>query len=110
MIGQRAETAAAEYLVRQGYDIVMRNWRCRYCEIDIVAQKAESLSFVEVKYRRTSWQGRGTDYITPAKLRQMRFAAGLWVSYFGWDQEYCLAVISVCGSQFAIDQFVPNLF
>lgn len=110
MIGQQAETAAAEYLVRQGYDIVIRNWRCRYCEIDIVASKNGRLSFVEVKYRRNSWQGNGIDYITPVKLRQMGFAAHLWVNHYGWNNDYCLAAIAVCGSQFAIGQFEPNLF
>lgn len=108
-IGRQAESVAASFLVRRGYCILYRNWRCRYCEIDIVAKKNEVLSFVEVKYRRNNRQGSGIDYITSTKLRQMSFAARLWVNHYGWGGEYSLAAVEVCGSQFSVGQFEPDL-
>ena len=50
--GQRYESMAVEYLEKQGYRILERNYRCRYGEIDIIARHQGYLVFVEVKYRK----------------------------------------------------------
>ena len=47
--GDRGEKIAAEYLTEKGYTIIERNFRSKWGEIDIVAVKADSLSFIEVK-------------------------------------------------------------
>ncbi len=104
--GRRAETVGATYLGRNGYQVLQQNWRTRYCEIDIVAQKSETIYFVEVKYRATVSQGSGLDYITERKLRQMMFAAQLWVAKHAWHGDYELAVIAVTGLDFAVDELV----
>lgn len=74
-IGDQAEDEAAQYLVRQGHEIIERNWKTKYCEIDIVSHKAGTVFFVEVKYRRSADQGGGLAAITSKKLQQMKFAA-----------------------------------
>lgn len=94
-IGDNAESVVCDYLEKQGYKIVDRNWRTRWCEIDIVAKKAKTVHFVEVKYRHTSDFGGGFDYITPAKLRQMRFAAELWISSNRYTGDVCLSAAAV---------------
>lgn len=48
-IGDAGETKAALYLVNGGYSIIEKNWRTRYGEIDIIADKDDILVFVEVK-------------------------------------------------------------
>src|SRR5688500_13259101 len=78
--GHRAEKTAAEYLTYKGFTVRELNWKTRYCEIDIVAEKNNALYLVEVKSRTNNKQGIGLDYITPKKLRQMQFAAEMWVS------------------------------
>jgi len=93
--GHDAEKHAAQYLHHQGFRILELNWRTRYCEIDIVAQKKNSMYFVEVKYRQSTSQGSGTDYITAKKLKQMHFAAEMWVQQHNWAEDYQLAVISI---------------
>lgn len=100
--GKAAEDQAASYLEAQGYTILMRNWRTRLCEIDIVAQKNDCVYLVEVKYRRSSAQGYGVDYITPRKLKQMAFAAELWAQAHTWQGDYRLAAISVDGSMLSL--------
>ena len=47
--GRRGEDAACAYLLRHGYSIVERNYRCRRGEIDIIAAKDGGAVFVEVK-------------------------------------------------------------
>ena len=104
--GKRAEEAVASYLSTDGYKILEHNWKTRWCEIDIVAQKAGTVYFVEVKYRRNDLQGDGLAYITPKKLRQMSFAAELWVSNHKWDGEYALAAAAVTGDEYDVTDFV----
>ncbi len=106
--GHRAETVAARYLQAQGYKVYALNWRNRRAEIDIVAGRPGSGEpvFVEVKYRRTSHQGGGLDYITPTKLRQMRFAAELWTAQHHYAGGYALAAIELSGPDYAMGSFV----
>jgi len=107
--GRQAEAAAADYLKRQGFAIVEQNWRTRWCEIDVIAQKDRVVYFCEVKYRVTSRQGGGLDYITPKKLRQMRLAAEGWVQLAGWQGEYQLAAIEVFGPNFEVTAFIDSI-
>jgi uncharacterized protein (TIGR00252 family) len=108
--GRRAESAAAEYLKsKMGYAIVAQNWRTRWCEIDVIAQKGRVVYFCEVKYRRTNNQGGGLDYITPKKLQQMRFAAEAWVHLSHWKGEYQLCALEVSGLDFVVTAFVEEV-
>ena len=77
--GHDAEKLAASYLKKQHYKIRELNWKTRYCEIDVVAEKKKVIWFIEVKSRQNSNQGFGYEYVTPKKLEQMRFAAETWV-------------------------------
>lgn len=79
-IGDKGEQAAADWLVADGHEIVARNWRTRYCEIDIVSVKGEVLYFTEVKYRKNDDFGDGLAAITAKKQRQMCFAAELFLA------------------------------
>lgn len=106
--GKEAEEHVTEYLQSMGYKIVDRNWKTRQCEIDIVACKKKCMYFVEVKYRMSSEQGTGFEYITKAKLQQMAFAARYWVAVNKWEGEYTLSGASVFGDSFAID-FIEEL-
>lgn len=83
LIGNKAEVAVSDWLVKNGFKIVERNWKTRYCEIDIIAQKNDETYFIEVKYRASAEQGGGLAAITSKKLAQMRFAAELYMSRFG---------------------------
>lgn len=104
-LGSQAESVAACFLQQKGYDIRAMNWRTRYCEIDIVAERNKCICFVEVKYRKQSVQGTGFDYITKSKLKRMRFAAELWVSENQWSGDYGLAAVEVSGSDFIVTGF-----
>lgn len=79
-IGDRGEQAAADWLTADGHEIIARNWRTRYCEIDIVSMKDDVLWFTEVKYRKNNDFGGGLAAITPKKQQQMRFAAELFIA------------------------------
>lgn len=50
--GAMGESRAADAYLERGYEIRERNFRCRFGEIDIVAEKGGILAFVEVKTRK----------------------------------------------------------
>lgn len=94
-VGQAAEAAASDALVGQGFCIIDRNWRTKWCEVDIIAKKNGVVWFVEVKYRATTDFGDGLEYIGPHKLRHMERAAELWVAINNYGGEYTLGAIAV---------------
>jgi len=95
--GNHAENAASEALQKQGYTILIQNWKTPFAEIDIVAEKNKTLYFVEVKYRRTDYAGDGFDYITTQKLSHMQRAAEAYVREAQWRAGYELMAVSVMG-------------
>jgi Holliday junction resolvase-like predicted endonuclease len=108
--GHHAEKVAARYLQQQGYKVFALNWRCPRAEIDIVGMSPSgAVVFVEVKYRQTNSQGSGLEYITPAKLRQMQFAAQLWIAANNYHGEYTLGAIEVAGPGYAVTTFVESI-
>jgi uncharacterized protein (TIGR00252 family) len=104
--GHDAEKKAAEYLQDKGYKILDINWKTKVCEIDLIAEKSRIIYFVEVKYRQSAQQGHGLDYITPAKQKQMEFAARVWTSEYNFTNDYRLAAIEIIGPEFQVEQFI----
>ena len=94
LIGDAGEAAVAEALIVDGHEIVARNWRTKWCEIDIVSRRGGKLYFTEVKYRKNTVHGDGLAAITPRKQRQIRFAAELFLAQnpqFGKCEVHLLA-------------------
>jgi putative endonuclease len=108
-VGTRAEQAATEYLLREGYEVLERNFRRPHCEIDIVAFQGEDVYFVEVKYRATDQFGSGFEYITRQKLRHMERAAMTWVRERRWRGTYTLSAIEVGGPDFEVLDFIESI-
>ncbi len=76
-VGAEYERKAADYLVRAGYRLLERNYRCRAGEIDLIAMHGEYLVFVEVKYRADTGRGYGSEAVDDRKQKRIRKAA-LW--------------------------------
>jgi putative endonuclease len=77
-VGLRAEDVAAAYLQAQGARIVMRNYRCRCGELDIVAQLGESeLAIVEVRTRSSNAYGGAAASVDAGKRQRLVRAASL---------------------------------
>lgn len=71
LFGKWGEDKAAEYLTKQGYAIIERNYRCRFGEIDIIAVKEGALTFVEVKTRANLKFGRPAASVTKTKQNKI---------------------------------------
>jgi putative endonuclease len=109
-VGRAAEQQAADYLAAQGYEIVGRNWRNRWCELDIVARKAGVFHFVEVKYRADTRFGYAAEYISRDKSSRLMRAALAWNQAHRYWGPYQIDVISVEGpANSAVITFMENV-
>ena len=70
-LGRLGEDLAAQHLVRRGLEIVARNHRTRFGEIDVIALDGPALVFCEVKTRRAG-PGSPWDALSDTKRRQVR--------------------------------------
>ena len=95
--GRYAEDTVANYLIEKKYKIISKNWRTRWCEIDIVAKKKNIIYFVEVKHRKNTKYGDGLDSINNKKLSQMTFSAEIWVNDNNWKGDWALMAASTEG-------------
>lgn len=88
LIGAQGEEIAAQHLTAIGYRILERNWRCRYGELDIIAENSDEVVFIEVKARTGSGFGTPAEAVTRTKLRRLRRLAGLWLAaqHRSWSQ------------------------
>ncbi len=73
--GAWGEDVVAEDLRRRGWTILARNFRCRFGELDIVAENGEILAFVEVKLRKDDHFAPARAFVTAEKQRKLRLAA-----------------------------------
>ncbi len=93
------EVAAVAHLVRLGWTIVERNWRCSLGEVDIIAHTADPvpvLVFCEVKCRSGTGFGDPLEAITAAKLSRLRRLALTWLgAQSEWVPDYRLDAIGV---------------
>lgn len=67
-LGKFGEDEAEYYLKKLGYKIIGRNFKARYCELDIIALDGDTLVFVEVKTRIGTAYGMPVEAITSHKL------------------------------------------
>jgi putative endonuclease len=95
-IGALGEQVAVEHLESLGLEVLERNWRCRWGELDVVAADSDRvLVFVEVKTRTTDQFGGVAQAVTPQKLRRLRRLAGLWLA--AHDGRWAVVRIDVIG-------------
>ena len=70
-LGQLGENASTDYLIKNKYKIIERNYRCKFGEIDIIAKINNTLTFVEVKTRRNNNHGFPVESITKTKQQHI---------------------------------------
>ena len=73
--GNFGEDIAAAHLQQHGYQVIARNFRTRFGEVDLIAANERYLVFVEVKLRKENARVSGLEAVTPAKQAKLRAAA-----------------------------------
>jgi putative endonuclease len=78
-LGKRGEDFVEQYLKKNGYKIRDRNYRCRFGEIDIVAEKDKEIVFIEVKTRKSFTFGQPEEAIDRRKQQKIMRTAEKYI-------------------------------
>lgn len=93
--GKKAEDLAVEYLQKNGYKILVRNFRFQKAEIDIITEKYSLIVVVEVKARSTDAFMLPQEAVNKRKISLIVSAANHYMEKFNIDQEVRFDIISV---------------
>ena len=97
--GQNGEDQALAFLLEQGLSLVMRNFRCKMGEIDLIMRQRQTLVFVEVRKRAPSRYGNAADSINHAKQHKLLLAAQLYLQRFATPPACRFDVIAIDGGK-----------
>ena len=78
-LGKEGENVAVEFLQKQGYEILETNWTFQKAEVDIIAQKENTLAIVEVKTRSSIDFGLPQDFVKSKKIQLLIKAVNEYV-------------------------------
>ena len=102
-IGRQGENAACDWLSKNGYEIIQRNYTSPHGEIDIIAEDEKYIVFVEVKYRKNSVHlakyGRPVKAVTKAKKTHILFTAKHYLSNRKTEKKPRIDVIEIISNQ-----------
>lgn len=80
LLGRWGEALAAQLLREKGYRVVASGWRCRFGELDLVAQGGGFLVFAEVKLRKNAAYGSAGEFVDRRKRERLRTSAQLYLA------------------------------
>ena len=98
--GGDGESAAADYLIAKGYEVLERNYRHGRAEIDLIVKKKNWLVFVEVKTRSYSRFGFPEEFVDRAKEELILMAAENYIYETNWEGNVRYDIVSVLGVGF----------
>lgn len=118
-LGRRGENAAIMFLVKHGFSVLEHNYRRKYGEIDIVAEKGGYLHFIEVKsvsretYNFYTNSHRAIENVSPQKLHKIQKTALLYISEKGFHEKPfqidVVIVEFVSGFESGLIEMIPNV-
>lgn len=98
-LGKKGEEIAVDYLIKNGYKIIQRNYRYLKAEVDIIAQKSDTLIAVEVKTRSSDYYENPQDAVKPKKIKLMVSAIDNYVNEHSLDVEVRFDIIAITFQQ-----------
>jgi putative endonuclease len=103
--GQRAEDIALEFLQRQGLELIERNYRCRYGEIDLIMEDGRAVVFVEVRFRGSLRFGGPLESVDRRKQEKLLITAALFLKARQLDRpaRFDVAALSPEGGELAVE-------
>jgi len=102
--GRWGEDLAVDYLIRNGMEILQRNWRYKHAEIDIIGKEDGVLVFIEVKTRAYISFGRPEDMVDERKRQLMFHAASFYSMQTEHDWEIRFDIIGIVGQPGRIEE------
>jgi putative endonuclease len=111
-LGKKGEEAAVEYLQQNGYEILETNWTFQKAEVDIIAQKENTLAIIEVKTRSSIDFGLPQDFVKPKKIQLLVKAVNEYVIQNDMDVDVRFDIIAIHkeGDDFKIEHLEDAFF
>lgn len=115
-LGKKGEELSVEYLRKEGYKILERNWTFQKAEIDIIAQKESILAIIEVKTRSSLDFGAPQDFVKPKKIQLLIKAVNAYIN--DREKDFCdelnirfdIMAIHKNGETFAIEHLTDAFY
>jgi len=108
--GAYGENLACDFLKKQGYKILERNFRIRGGEIDVIAKDGDTLVYVEVKTRSSNQFGTPEESITVKKIRFLERAAKFYrLKRYNLSQSERIDAVSVTLSESPEIKLIKNI-
>lgn len=98
-LGKLGEEMAVDFLLKNGYKIIQRNYRYLKAEVDIIVQKENTLVAVEVKTRSSDYFENPQDAVNPKKIKLMVSAMDNYVVENDLDVEVQFDIIAIIKQQ-----------
>lgn len=98
-LGKLGEDLACNYLLAKGYHITERNWRYQKAEIDIIAQKGNTLAIVEVKTRSSVEMGEPETFVSKKKIDLLVAATNAYITEKDLDVNVRFDIIAIHKSE-----------
>jgi len=110
--GREAERLARHWLIQKGMTLVVRNWRCKLGEIDLVMMDGDTLCFVEVRAKATADDGHPLETITAPKRRRLaRLAEAYLALHPGHEGPLRFDAVGIVGQEGRYEVIhVPDAF
>jgi putative endonuclease len=93
--GRNGEEMAVTFLKSKGYTILLRNYRYKRSEVDIIAGDRDTLVFIEVKFRSGTLYGNPEEYVTAKKEQMIRDAAENYIETQDWKGNIRFDIVSI---------------
>ncbi|MES9946350.1 MAG: YraN family protein [Candidatus Thiodiazotropha sp.] len=106
--GQEAEQQALDFLQSKGLRLQERNFRCKTGEIDLIMRDAQTLVFVEVRFRQSNDYGRALETVTAGKQRKLLNTANRYLQMKHIDSACRFDVIALNGSGSTPIEWIKN--
>lgn len=94
-LGDRGEAIAARHLRKLGFKVLIRNYRVRGGEIDIIARQGNLLIFVEVKTRQSDDFAPPYRQVTFRKQKRLKRAAGVYMAHYDHRPQHRFDIVSI---------------
>nr|WP_315162949.1 YraN family protein [uncultured Flavobacterium sp.] len=111
-LGKLGEQKAVKFLQDKGYTILETNWTFQKAEIDILAQKEDTLAVVEVKTRSSLEFGLPQDFVNPKKIQLLVKAVDAFVNKRNLDLNVRFDIIAIYKNDktFVIEHLIDAFF
>lgn len=94
-LGKKGEQLAVDFLLKNGYEIIERNYRFDKAEVDVIARKKDVLAIIEVKTRSTIDFGSPEEFVKPKQMQRLVKAVDEYVVVNDLDVEVRFDIVAI---------------